>query len=89
MRVLPPAPHASRVTLLLHFIQVRRGALSFALGANCVVWASLTLLAPAYASAKQGSYSELLTSQGRGNIAGTVMDQALEWLEAKKSVLGL
>lgn len=41
------------------------------------VCASLTLLAPTYAFAKQGHYSELLTSLGRVNIAGTVMEQAL------------
>ena len=44
VHVLPLVSHASSVTLLLHFIQVRRGALSFAPGANCVV--CLCLLNP-------------------------------------------
>lgn len=37
VHVLPLVSHTSSVTLLLHFIQVRRGALSFAPVAKCVV----------------------------------------------------
>lgn len=84
-----PGAHASSVTLLLHFIRVRRGALSFAPGTNCAVCASLTLLAPTYASAKQGNYSELLTSGLREHCWYTDGTGPQEWLEAKKSVLGL
>lgn len=84
----PGAP-ASSVPLLLHFMQVRRGALSFAPGTNCAVCASLTLLAPTYASAKQGNYSDLLTSGLREHCWYSGGTGPQEWPEAKKRVLGL
>lgn len=79
VHVLPLALHISSVTVLLHFIQVRKGAWALLLAGS----AGTSYMISAFILPSQqlfmhqlsrGNYSEWLTSQGCVNIAGTIME---------------